>query len=491
MSKRIYDTPLAALVPESIRDDTSIRAAADALDPALGLLVRGVPDLLLWARLNPEPGFLAPVMQRLTNAAGGLKPLSLPELELLAWQLHVDFREVARTREQLAEMVRRSIPWHRIKGTPASIRAALALFGQSATIEEDGKGKYWATYQLGLPEIADLDTVRLVYRVAREMAPVRCRLWRMYSGYDRRPIVVGNGPVLGDGWLSYYSGLPVEVPGGDGDTDDSLIVSFGSRRAFQAEAYLTGDMGASFGTTTWIGMLAPYLDTFTVGRSQLSDVYPRNNPFVIGSLFSILWCERATVARSWQGEWDARRWADYTGFDRKLPRWKMRTRAVSRSQLVPGWSEVVSDTNARLGATFATVIDNPFRLGASALSNHDCERRELRLHEMTIVPISASVPPLNPGVPRAAGASRLSTAPTTLNPERVLMGGLHALVVATPPVDSPPAHAGQGQTLATRSTPPNLSDPSAVVTTYRAPLWIGAWADPGRAWNTSPKISSQ
>ena len=177
MSKRIHDTPFRELVPDSIRDDATVRGAADAFDEILGTIVRDIPNLLIFSRIDPTPDMLSAPLQRLADAAGGLKPLNIQELELLAWQFHVDFREVASTREQLAELVRDAIPWHRIKGTPASIRAALALFGFSdVTIEEGGVGMHWATYQIGLPEVADVGTVKLVSRVAAEMAPVRCRL---------------------------------------------------------------------------------------------------------------------------------------------------------------------------------------------------------------------------------------------------------------------------------------------------------------------------
>ncbi|MEG2036524.1 MAG: hypothetical protein RRZ93_00895, partial [Ruthenibacterium sp.] len=133
----------------------------------------------------------------------------------------------------------------------------------------------------------------------------------------------------------------------------------------------------SFGATTHLAFLAPYLDTFRVGRSRLLDVHPRNNPFVIGSLFSILWADRATTGRRWQGFWDARSWLDYTGFDRKLPPWRMEKRAASKAQLVPSWSEAISNHNSKLGAAFATISNAPARLGDFLLSDHNHQRQEL------------------------------------------------------------------------------------------------------------------
>ncbi len=106
MSRRAGETPLAALLPGSIRDDATIAAAAASLDPIRRVLAGGIPNILLWARLDPTPGYLSPPLQRLVNLGGGLKPLIEAELELLAWQLHVDFRETAATPAQLAALAR-------------------------------------------------------------------------------------------------------------------------------------------------------------------------------------------------------------------------------------------------------------------------------------------------------------------------------------------------------------------------------------------------
>ena len=480
---RIGKTPFLTIVPASIADDEGIRHIAGVLDAPLSGVVRSVPRLLLWARLNPDPALLSALMQRLAEAAGGLAPFSEAELELLAWQFHVDFRETAKTPEQLAEMVGRSIPWHRIKGTPASIRAALALYGIDAGIEEGGR--HWAEYQLGLRGVADLDAVRTAVRVAREMAPVRCRLFRVYNAeFDMRPIVLSEGPALGDGFLSHYSGVGVD-DGAGGDVQ----VSFGTVKRMRAEAYLASDMSASFGVENRMVTLAPYLDRFVLGRSRLSDRLPRNNPFVVGALVNFLWADRQTVARAWNGAWDDRRWSDVTGFDRRLARWRMAHRALSRSQLAPADS-ALADTNSRLGATFAVVIDSPPRLGSFALSGHDCKRQERRLHEMAIVTQGTETPRLDPPAPQAAGGAWLASCPPIPNPERVRQAGLGETALGLEPLAwSSPETAGTAElsSIGEAVEPP---EPSAALVSYQAPLWSGSWAA-GRTWNTSPQLSIQ
>lgn len=355
------------MLPGSISADPTLQVAAGALNKVLQSTSRSIPNLLLQARLWQQPASsMLPPLGNLTEARGGLKDLSLAELELLAWQMHVDFRDVATTREQLAEMVRQSIPWHRIKGTPASVRKALALFGYSATIEPNGPGRWWATYQLGLPDLVSLDDVRRIVSVCKEMAPARSRLWRVYAGFDRRPIVLSRGPALSNGWLTYYSGTPVPVG------DDDVMVSFGSSRMFQSEQAYPGDQAASMQTSLHFGSLCPYVDRFILGRSRLtSDHYPRNHSFVIGQISSLIWAERTI-----------------DGWDRPLPRWRIdRVRRVARSQLVlsdsrDGGTGTLGDSNARLGRTYATTFDGWGRLSSMRLSQ-PVRRNEQELTHMT------------------------------------------------------------------------------------------------------------
>ncbi len=493
MIKRAGQTPLSALLPDSIRDDAAVAATAASLDPIRRALTGGIPHILLWSRLDSAPGRLCPPLQRLAELGGGLKPLTEAELELLAWQLHVDFRETANTREQLASMVRGSIPWHRIKGTPASIKRALALFGyRDVVIEEDGTGDHWATWQLGLPEIAGEAAVRHIVSICNEMQPARCRLWRIYTDvFDRRPLVTDVGPVLDDGWLDFYSGAFVET--GQGGTDD-VLVSFGATRRFQAEA--CGEIAASFGTTIRRAFLIAYLDRFVVDRSRLDDVYPRNHGFASACLYSLLWAERATTGRRWRGEWDARRWRDYTGFDRKLPRWSMRVRAWSRNQLAldDGIGGVAGDgldsPNARLDAVFAALVDNPPRLDAFALDEHDPMRREPRLHEMFVIVRGMTCLPLRPGAPRSARAEWLGLRAAGREAARVRSAARAELAAA---LASRRAEAPRAASVCldalSLDAPVMPTRPSLAVSSFRRGTWSGTWGK--YEWNHAERIALQ
>lgn len=63
----------------------------------------------------------------------------LPEktLDLLAWQWHVDFYEpLGMDIETKRRLIKNSIPWHRIKGTPAAVEQVVSTAFDTSTVKE-------------------------------------------------------------------------------------------------------------------------------------------------------------------------------------------------------------------------------------------------------------------------------------------------------------------------------------------------------------------
>lgn len=288
---RLGDGELRALLPPHLAEDSGMAAFAAVLEPHLQTLARSIPNLLLYGRLCGQPAeTMLPPLRRLTETRGGIAPLSLELLEQLAWQFHVDFRETAATPEQLAEMVRQSIPWHRIKGTPASIKSALALFGISASIEEDGEGANWATYQLNLHNVDTVEGVRLAHRVANEMAPVRCRLRRVYNDlYDDRSLI----------WTRHspWSGAIWSDDTGVRDPETGIIVSLGTGHAMRTEPLPSCFLMAGEDVSPRI---IRYVDTWIWSFAPWSEVFPQPSGFVHGELGSRL-VRRKAVPWSFMG----------------------------------------------------------------------------------------------------------------------------------------------------------------------------------------------
>ena len=129
-SKYIGNTPFQELLTHSIAGDETIKRAAEVLDGIFNKSVRAIPDLLFYARLSHDCGFVSPTsmlksMERLSDLSDGLLELSEDVLDLLAWQFHVDGYDSAVDIRGKRELIQRSIQLHRKKGTPWAVETAL------------------------------------------------------------------------------------------------------------------------------------------------------------------------------------------------------------------------------------------------------------------------------------------------------------------------------------------------------------------------------
>ena len=102
----LYSLSLNDITPPNIAQDSQVSSLISALDPELQEL----------SALSLEPLILARIDE-------------LPEnvIDLLAWQLHVDFYDLSGTLYMKREAVKGSILWHMHKGTKWAIMEALRL----------------------------------------------------------------------------------------------------------------------------------------------------------------------------------------------------------------------------------------------------------------------------------------------------------------------------------------------------------------------------
>lgn len=111
--KTLDDISLKDITPENLYSDSNIKAIVKALDPELKLITQAANDTLILPRINELPESL---------------------LDILAWQLHVDFYDLAKTLKMKRELVANSLIWHKKKGTSWAIRKALEMLGIKAEI---------------------------------------------------------------------------------------------------------------------------------------------------------------------------------------------------------------------------------------------------------------------------------------------------------------------------------------------------------------------
>lgn len=110
-----------------------------------------------------------------------------------------------------------AMPWLMERGNPAALRRALSWLGyENVTIDEDG-----AWLHLDLGRALQSHEMAAIVHVVRASLPAHVRFYRVFHGYDLRPIVLDRGPALDVGMLDGYSGVP---------GDHGLLESFGIRR---------------------------------------------------------------------------------------------------------------------------------------------------------------------------------------------------------------------------------------------------------------------
>lgn len=119
MVRDLLDLSLLHILPSSIRDDYQVQAAGIALDPELQSASHDIREALILSRIDELPE---------------------PVLDLLLWQWHADFPELARNIDMKRAMVKGSIRWHRKKGTVWAIKEALRMLGIDSEVTE-----WWKT----------------------------------------------------------------------------------------------------------------------------------------------------------------------------------------------------------------------------------------------------------------------------------------------------------------------------------------------------------
>ncbi|WP_288760504.1 phage tail protein I [uncultured Veillonella sp.] len=105
---------LQDILPQSL-DDEKVNGIIHAVDQLFMETERDTKLLALYERLDELPTAV---------------------LNLLAWQYHVDFFKYDMTDEVKRNLIRQSIAWHRIKGTPTAVEEMVTAIYATAEVEE-------------------------------------------------------------------------------------------------------------------------------------------------------------------------------------------------------------------------------------------------------------------------------------------------------------------------------------------------------------------
>ena len=115
MAKELINLSLQHVAPSSIKDDKTVSAAIKSLDPELNSVSHDICEAFILSRIDELPELL---------------------IDLLAWQWHVDYYEPDLPLATKRSLVKSSISWHRIKGTPQAVAQLVTQLFGSAKVSE-------------------------------------------------------------------------------------------------------------------------------------------------------------------------------------------------------------------------------------------------------------------------------------------------------------------------------------------------------------------
>lgn len=190
MAKNITELSLMDIAPSSITTDENVQNIIKAIDPEILEISEDISEVFIISRI---------------------KTLPEPVLDLLAWQWHVDFYELAKNIDAKRDMVLKSISWHRKKGTRKAIIEALEMLGVEAKFiawyeEEENKnnpytfaieakltGDFWERVDWTKPT----QTIRRAILESKAARSYMSRLYVYMEGASTQTISVGGVLALG------------------------------------------------------------------------------------------------------------------------------------------------------------------------------------------------------------------------------------------------------------------------------------------------------
>lgn len=145
MIKKMESLSLLDILPANLLSDKRVAAAAQALDAELQAVTKATTETIHLPRLDELPEAV---------------------VDLLAWQWHVDFYELGMDIETKRKLVRESIAWHRIKGTPAAVEKVIQTIFDSGKVSEwfeyGGEPYHFKIDLLSTPQIVQEDLEKVV-----------------------------------------------------------------------------------------------------------------------------------------------------------------------------------------------------------------------------------------------------------------------------------------------------------------------------------------
>ncbi|WP_322957915.1 phage tail protein [Providencia huashanensis] len=182
--KPLNTAPFIDILPDSMQQDKTIQAAAEALDSELFVVNETIPPITLWPRIDS---------------------MTEPELSTLAGQFSLIDEPVwgqAEDDETKRKLLQGALELHRYKGTPWAIREVMQVLGYGeiellegiGNLHYDGVGEHdgvytygqenaWAIYDIIMGPRLSTAEERALRATLQLIAPARCHLDQFLSLY--------------------------------------------------------------------------------------------------------------------------------------------------------------------------------------------------------------------------------------------------------------------------------------------------------------------
>lgn len=193
------DIMLSEIMPQNLLEDKTVADCCKAIDTELTKVSKLCSEVLLISRIDE---------------------LSEDVIDLLAWQWHVDFYDKSLDIEVKRNLLRKSIDWHRHKGTLYAVKEVVAAVFDKAEIQE-----YWqyggqpyhfkiASIESGIPAGDELNKLIKCINSVKNV-----RSWLDDVDFGRK----AEGTIYYGGFSGIYKNIEVGLPmAKDADIDDNI-----------------------------------------------------------------------------------------------------------------------------------------------------------------------------------------------------------------------------------------------------------------------------
>ncbi|WP_438770067.1 phage tail protein I [Brevibacillus sp. JB24b] len=167
---------LVDILPQNLRTDKKVLAAATAFDQELTNLTKAIPTLNLLYTIDQQKEAI---------------------VDELAWAFHVDFYDKNLPIEKKRELVKKSIAWHRIKGTPEAVEQVITAAFDECRVEEwfQYGGKPYHFKIITKDRIPDKTTLKALARAIESVKNTRSWLESISFQRDEQ-LTVYHGQII-------------------------------------------------------------------------------------------------------------------------------------------------------------------------------------------------------------------------------------------------------------------------------------------------------